>query len=87
MHLSSEVAETCLTGRVPVGTGCSYVVSAAHVSHSTPDSDSYGTKDSNANPMAPLRGGGGGTVSYRMLPRTASSKKTPIGIRGWTPGV
>eukprot|EP00959_Pyramimonas_sp_CCMP1952_P236527 4942981-Pyramimonas_sp.AAC.1 len=34
-----------------------------------------------------LRGGGGATMSYRMLPCMVSSNKLPTGVGGWTSGV
>eukprot|EP00959_Pyramimonas_sp_CCMP1952_P115903 2422949-Pyramimonas_sp.AAC.1 len=52
-HLSNKLMENYLTGRVPVGAGCSCALSATQVSHSAPDSNPHKTKDKNTNPMAP----------------------------------
>eukprot|EP00959_Pyramimonas_sp_CCMP1952_P326539 6835244-Pyramimonas_sp.AAC.1 len=34
-----------------------------------------------------LRGGGSGTLSYRMLPCVMPSKEFPLGVGGWVSGV
>eukprot|EP00959_Pyramimonas_sp_CCMP1952_P377503 7906870-Pyramimonas_sp.AAC.1 len=34
-----------------------------------------------------LRGGGGGTMSHRMVPCIMYPKKFPLGVGGWTSGV